>query len=69
MIQHQGDLRNAWVIIAAHLPSKDIEIAWAIFATLVGTLQMARVVSKPEWSDRILRAGQAAALQLAGLAD
>ncbi|MDR3404682.1 MAG: TetR/AcrR family transcriptional regulator [Chthoniobacter sp.] len=63
-----GEIEKLVHFIAGHLPSKDVEIAWAIFATLVGTIQMARVVSKPKLSDSILKAGEAAALQLAGLA-
>lgn len=40
-------------------------VAMAIFATLVGTLQLARTVDDPELSDRILAAGAAAARSLA----
>ena len=36
-----------------------------IFATLVGTLQLARTVADSELSDQLLKAGQTAALMLA----
>jgi len=56
-------------IIAAELPAslpneKARETAYAIFALLVGTLQLARVATDPGMSDAILRAGQDAALRL-----
>jgi TetR/AcrR family transcriptional regulator, transcriptional repressor for nem operon len=47
------------------LPNRSVETAQAIFATLVGTLQLARTVSDPELSDQLLKSGEAAALNLA----
>jgi TetR/AcrR family transcriptional regulator, transcriptional repressor for nem operon len=51
--------------IESLLPHPDIETAQAIFATMVGTLQLARTVSDPQLSDQLLKAGQGAALILA----
>ena len=53
--------------VAAHTPpgAKDPEgMALALFATLIGTLQLARVADSAEMSDRILAIGQAAARAL-----
>jgi AcrR family transcriptional regulator len=53
--------------VAACMPSqaKDPEgIALALFATLIGTLQLARVADSAEMSDRILAAGREAARTL-----
>ena len=52
--------------VAAALPSTgDAEdTALGVFATLIGTLQLARAVGDPELSDRILEAGKHAALRL-----
>jgi TetR/AcrR family transcriptional regulator, transcriptional repressor for nem operon len=53
--------------VAAHMPpgSKDPEgVALALFATMIGTLQLARVADSAEMSDRILATGQAAARAL-----
>ena len=66
------DTRNAYTerqlalvgVMASALPSgtQDPEgVALGIFATLIGTLEMARAVSDPELSDRILLAGATAA--------
>jgi TetR/AcrR family transcriptional repressor of nem operon len=51
--------------IESVLPNPNVEIAQAIFATLVGTLQLARAVSDSALSDQLLKAGQEAALSLA----
>jgi TetR/AcrR family transcriptional repressor of nem operon len=53
--------------VAAHMPpAKDAEdTALAVFATLIGTLQLARVADGPEASDRILAIGRQAARVLA----
>jgi TetR/AcrR family transcriptional repressor of nem operon len=53
--------------IEAHLPTPDPAVAQAIFATLVGTLQLARAVSDPALSNQILSAGEAAARRLSSL--
>jgi TetR/AcrR family transcriptional regulator, transcriptional repressor for nem operon len=58
-------LRRMVSHIESLLPNPNAETARAIFATLVGTLQLARTVSDPELSDQLLTAGQAAALSLA----
>jgi AcrR family transcriptional regulator len=52
--------------VSAELPrTRDPEgVAFGIFATLIGTLQMARAVEGPELSDRILAAGADAARTL-----
>jgi AcrR family transcriptional regulator len=56
--------------LAAHLdPQSDPEgTAISIFATLIGTLQLARAVDDVELSARILATGANAARQLAGIA-
>jgi TetR/AcrR family transcriptional repressor of nem operon len=56
--------------VEAHLPSTMTpkvkrKAATGIFATLVGAIQMARVVSDPAMSEEILEAGIASALTLA----
>ncbi len=57
-------------LLAEHMPPADGKAredrAFAIFAAMVGTLQLARAVSDRALSDRILAAGTAAALTLAG---
>jgi TetR/AcrR family transcriptional repressor of nem operon len=57
------------VLLLAEALSADVEakedVACAIFATLIGTLQLARAADK-EMSDRILRAGKDAIRALAG---
>jgi TetR/AcrR family transcriptional repressor of nem operon len=57
------------VLLLAEALSADVEakedVACAIFATLIGTLQLARAADK-EMSDRILRAGKDAIRVLAG---
>ena len=57
------------VLLLAEALSADVEakedVACAIFATLIGTLQLARAVDK-EMSDRILQAGKDAIRALAG---
>jgi TetR/AcrR family transcriptional regulator, transcriptional repressor for nem operon len=58
-------LRRIVSLIASLLPNPNAEIAQAIFATLVGTLQLARAVSHSALSDQLLKAGQEAALLLA----
>lgn len=57
--------------IAAGLPSSVAaddrrQLAFAVFSHLLGTLQMARLISDPSTSDAILARGQCEALQLAG---
>ncbi|MGR4865325.1 TetR/AcrR family transcriptional regulator [Caulobacter sp. LARHSG274] len=55
-------------LAAAHAPpqAQDPEgMALALFATLIGTLQLARVADRAEVSDRILATGRAAARMLA----
>ena len=55
-------------LIAAHLPDPDphqrLSRAMGIFASMVGTLQLARLASDPRLSKRILRSGEEAALLL-----
>ena len=56
--------------MAAQLPSdwtaeKKTQTAYGIYSTLVGALQFARTVTRPEVSDQILEAGIATALSLA----
>jgi TetR/AcrR family transcriptional regulator, transcriptional repressor for nem operon len=58
-------LRRMVSHIESLLPNPNVEIAQAIFATLVGTLQLARAVSDSALSDQLLKAGQEAALSLA----
>jgi TetR/AcrR family transcriptional regulator, transcriptional repressor for nem operon len=58
-------LRRMVSHIESVLPNPNVEIAQAIFATLVGTLQLARAVSDSALSDQLLKAGQEAALSLA----
>ncbi len=55
--------------LAAHVGTEAVDregVALATFATLMGTLQMARAVSDPHLSDRILKAGADAARRLSG---
>lgn len=47
------------------LPESNIEVARAIFGTMLGALQLARTVSDEKLSDQLLKSGQAAALLLA----
>src|SRR4029450_10554690 len=54
-------LRRIVSHIASLLPTPNAETAQAIFATMVGTLQLSRTVCDPELSDQILKAGLAAA--------
>jgi len=58
-------LRRIVSHIASLLPTPNVEVAQAIFAMLVGTLQLAGAVSDPALSDQLLKAGQDAALLLA----
>jgi len=58
-------LRRIVSHIDSLLPYPNAETAQAIFATMVGALQLARTVTDPELSDQLLKAGQAAALILA----
>jgi TetR/AcrR family transcriptional regulator, transcriptional repressor for nem operon len=58
-------LRRIVSHIASLLPTPNVEVAQAIFAMLVGTLQLARAVSDPALSDQLLKAGQDSALLLA----
>ena len=54
-------------LVAAHMPpqAKDPEgMALALFATFIGTLQLARAADSPEMSDRILAVGREAARTL-----
>ena len=52
-------------VSAALPPTKDPEaVALGVFATLIGTLQLARAVDGTEISDRILAAGKEAAREL-----
>lgn len=60
-------LRGLLQEIEARLPSPDAGVAQALFATLVGTIQLARAVSDPALSDEILGAGETAALRLCQL--
>jgi TetR/AcrR family transcriptional repressor of nem operon len=62
---HREQLRRIVSHIASLLPTPNVEVAQAIFAMLVGTLQLARAVSDPALSDQLLKAGQDAALLLA----
>jgi len=57
-------LRRFLDAIESLLPKPDQALAQAIFATLVGTIQLARAVSDPRLSAQILSAGEAAALRL-----
>ena len=52
--------------VAASLPSTEDSqtVALGVFATLIGTLQLARAVADTELSDRILEAGKVAAHRL-----
>lgn len=52
--------------VAAALPPTEAseDVALGVFATLVGTMQLARAVGDIELSDRILEAGKSAALRL-----
>jgi TetR/AcrR family transcriptional repressor of nem operon len=68
VMAHAADEMAA--IIASELPScipeeKAREIAYAIFALLIGTLQLARVTTDKVLSASILQSGQDAALRLA----
>ena len=60
-------------LIAKQITSKSIKNkrsrAIAIYAQLIGSLQLARVVSEPEASDLILESGIQAAIQLANIKD
>jgi TetR/AcrR family transcriptional regulator, transcriptional repressor for nem operon len=47
------------------LPTPDESVAQAIFATLIGTLQIARAVSDEALSDQLLKSGEHAAIALA----
>jgi TetR/AcrR family transcriptional repressor of nem operon len=58
-------LRRIVSHIDSLLPYPNAETAQAIFATMVGALQLARTVTDPELSDQLLKAGQAVALILA----
>lgn len=60
-------LRSALHEIEVRLPQPDPALAQAIFAMLIGTLQLARAVSDPALSDQILAAGETAALRLCNL--
>jgi len=60
-----GKLERMVGLIAAHLPTGDRATAQAIFATLVGTMQLARSVTDPALSDQLLKAGEKAACALA----
>lgn len=56
-------------LVAAQLPgdaSEREDVAFGIFATLIGTLELSRAVDGTELSDRILAAGAAAAKQMLG---
>jgi TetR/AcrR family transcriptional regulator, transcriptional repressor for nem operon len=46
-----------------------IALAWSLFGQLVGTLQMARLVSDKTLSDEILESGRKNALKMVGLSD
>jgi hypothetical protein len=58
-------LRRIVSYIASLLPTPNVEVAQAIFAMLVGTLQLARAVSDSALSDQLLKAGEDSALLLA----
>jgi len=56
-------------LIVAQLPTRLTktvrrETAMAIYATMIGTLQLARAVTDPELSERLLDAGTSAAIEL-----
>jgi TetR/AcrR family transcriptional repressor of nem operon len=51
-------------LIEARLPKPDAATARAIFATLVGAIQLSRAVSDSKLSDKMLEAGETAALSL-----
>jgi TetR/AcrR family transcriptional regulator, transcriptional repressor for nem operon len=51
-------------LIESRLPKPDPNVARAICATLVGTLQLARAVSDKKLSDQLLKAGEKAAIAL-----
>jgi TetR/AcrR family transcriptional regulator, transcriptional repressor for nem operon len=51
-------------LIESRLPKPDPDLAQAICATLVGTLQLARAVSDKKLSDQLLKAGEKAAIAL-----
>ena len=51
-------------LIESRLPKSDPDVARAICATLVGTLQLARAVSDKKLSDQLLKAGEKAAVAL-----
>jgi TetR/AcrR family transcriptional repressor of nem operon len=51
-------------LIESRLPKPDPDVARAICATLVGTLQLARAVSDRKLSDYLLKAGEKAAIAL-----
>jgi TetR/AcrR family transcriptional regulator, transcriptional repressor for nem operon len=53
--------------IRMRAPSSQTNNAYGIFGLLIGTLQLARGVSDPVESEKILASGRQAALQLAGL--
>ncbi|AHF89917.1 transcriptional regulator [Opitutaceae bacterium TAV1] len=58
-------LKRMLAHIESLLPDPKPETAQAIFALLVGSLQLARTVTDPALSDRILESGKTAALALA----
>lgn len=60
-----GKLDETVAEISRLLPKRDVERAQAIFALLVGTMQLARAIPDKRQSDRFLRSGKAAALELA----
>jgi TetR/AcrR family transcriptional repressor of nem operon len=69
-VNYASDLTESISIIGTFLPSKlesekRRELSTAIYATLVGTLQMARAVPDLELSNQILDAGISAACALA----
>jgi TetR/AcrR family transcriptional regulator, transcriptional repressor for nem operon len=51
-------------LIESRLPKPDPDVARAICATLVGTLQLARAVSDKKLFDQLLKAGEKAAIAL-----
>lgn len=58
------DVNRMILLIESGLPKPDPDVARAICATLVGTLQLARAVSDKKLSDQLLKAGEKAAIAL-----
>lgn len=63
--QFLGQVRQVAQALPPETPNPE-DVAIGIFSTLLGALQMARAVEDPKLAERILAAGRAAALSLAG---